>query len=244
MCIPQTITLYHGTDARILEMTKEEKEQYIKDCNLVIDALFPFYKSLLTYEKIESKDSLGRKIYVFEYALKMKYEKLLNEKGGQYMYLNLYEKVMMIDSRNNNSGWYQYNDLYLCSSKIDAMDYARRSFAGGETGLNAYRLIQGAEIIGFEKVCQDPKVKHTAERIIDFAKEGNERPAIVTIDNVDVNYLLYEDGRALDKDDLHGFDRMEGHHLKYRYTKPVELNKCKVEQVNKELYKQIIEEEQ
>lgn len=35
------ISLCHGTDARIVEMTKEERQRYMDDCNLVIDAFLP-----------------------------------------------------------------------------------------------------------------------------------------------------------------------------------------------------------
>ena len=82
------ITLYHGTDARIIEMTNEERRQYLDDCNLVIDNLHPLFKPLLVWEKVEQVVN-GEKRYIYEYPLKLKYEKILNEKYGPYMYLNL-----------------------------------------------------------------------------------------------------------------------------------------------------------
>ena len=228
------LELYHGTDARIIEMSEEERVQYLQDCNLVIDALHPLFKPLLKWEKVETVRN-GQTIYIYEYPLKLRCEKLLNEKGGQYMFINLFEKLMMIDARNNNAGLYQYTDLYFCSSKIDAMNYARRSYAGGETGLNAYRLIQGAEIIGFENMYYDQKVKLAAEKIKEFAKEGNERPAIVTINEIDTDYLFNEDGKNIDKFDLYEWSKK--HRIKFRYTKSVNLKQCKIELLNKELYK-------
>lgn len=234
--------LYHGTDARIIEMSNKERVQYLQDCNLVIDALHPLFKPLLEWEKVETVRN-GQTIYIYEYPLKLRYEKLLNEKGGPHMYSNLYEKIMMIDARNNNAGLYQYKDLYLCSTKRSAMSYAQRSYAGGETGLTAYRLIQGAEIISFENIYQDPLVKQAAEKVKQFAKEGNERPAIVTIDNIDIQCLFYENGKTIDKDDFEEwFEQRKEHQLKFRYTKTVDLSQCKVELLNKDLYKIIIEE--
>lgn len=47
------LTLYHGTDARMLEMSEAERKQYLADCNLAIDALFPFFKPLFQQEKVE-----------------------------------------------------------------------------------------------------------------------------------------------------------------------------------------------
>lgn len=160
------------------------------------------------------------------------------------MYINLFEKLTMLGARNNGAGLYQYKDFYVCGSKRIAMNYARRSYAGGETGLNAYRLIQGAEIIGFDNMYQDPKVRLAADRIKDFAKEGNERPAIVTIEDVDLDYLFHEDGKPLfadEKDEI--LDGKEGIRYHFRYTKPVELSQCKVELLNEELFKKIQEED-
>jgi hypothetical protein len=46
------LELYHGTDARIIEMSEEERVQYLQDCNLVIDALHPLFKPLLEWERL------------------------------------------------------------------------------------------------------------------------------------------------------------------------------------------------
>ena len=77
------LELYHGTDARIIEMSEEERVQYLQDCNLVIDALHPLFKPLLEWEKVETTRN-GQTIYIYEYPLKLRYEKLLNEKGGKF----------------------------------------------------------------------------------------------------------------------------------------------------------------
>lgn len=237
------VELYHGSDARIIEMTKEEREQYKNDCDLVVNSLFPLFKPLMSYEKVE-RILNGEKSYVYEIPLK-RYQNLLDEKGGQYMYINLFEKLTMIDARNNGSELYQYNDLYLCASKLTAINYARRSYAGGETGLNAYRLIQGAEIVGFENMYADPNVKRAAERIKEFAKEGNERPVIITIDDIDPCYLFYEDGKPIEKDDIKELiERRRKNQINFRYTKYVELKLCKIEFINEELFNKIQKEEE
>ena len=236
------ITLYHGTDARIVEMTKEERLQYLDDCNLVIDALFPICKPLLQWEPVESVLN-GQKITGFEYALK-KYEKLLNEKGGQYTYLNFFEKLTMIDGRNNGSGWYQYNDLYLCSSKMTALRYAQRSFAGGETGLNAYRLMQGFNIIFANNIDLDSKVVAAMDSINEFAKEGNERPVIITIGGVDISCISYEDGKPLLEGDIEEMLELgRKRDYKFRYNKQVDLRQYKIEPLSKELFENIKKEE-
>lgn len=237
------ITLYHGTDARILSMSKEERLQYKKECDLIIDTLYPFFQPLLKWEKTEIKVD-GKTIFGYEYPLKLKYGKILNEKGGMYMYQNLFEKLAMIDCRNNNAGLYQYENLYLCSSKLTAANYATRSFAGGEIGLIAYRLIQGADIINFENFRPNSNIQSIMNKIREFAKEGNEKPAIVTIENIDVDYLSFEDGKPIEKDNFaEWLEPRRKRQLKFRYTKPLELSECKVELYNKELYLKIKEEE-
>ena len=236
-----SITLYHGTDARIVEMTIEERQQYIKCCNLVIDNLHPLFKPLLQQVLVE-KVLNGNKIYVNETLLETKYKELLNEKGGKYMYLNLSEKLMMLECRNNNVGLYQYNDLYLCAFKSTAMNYAQRSYAGGEIGLNAYRLIQGYDIIFSDTHKLEKNVSNAMDTIREFAKESNERPAIVTIEDVDINYLSFEDGRPFNE--YHKEQKLERifkHDYKFRYTKPIELSQCVVEPLTEELFYKIKE---
>lgn len=237
------ISLYHGTDARIIEMPKEEREQYKKECNLIIDTLYPFFQPLLKWEKTEIIVD-GKTVYGYEYPLRLKYGKILNEKGGMYMYQNLFEKLGMIDCRNNNAGFYQYDNLYLCSSKLGAADYAAKSYAGGEIGLIAYRLIQGADIINFEDFRPNSNIQFIMNKIREFAKEGNEKPAIVTIENIDVDFLSFEDGRPIAKDNFaEWLEPRRKFELKFRYTKPLELSECKVELYTKELYLKIKEEE-
>ncbi len=223
-----SITLYHGTDARMIDMSEDERKQYLSDCNLAIDALFPFFKPLFQWEKVE-KIINNNKTITYEYALK-KYEKALNDKYGKYGYSNLMEKIMMVDANKNNSALYQYNDLYLYTSKEGAMRYARSSFAGGETGLIAIRLINGADVVFSDNLDLDDNQKKAIERVRDFAEISKARPAIVTIDNIDIDYLLLEDGEELLKDDIQDLicDR-EAIDTKFRYTKPIVLKSCKVE---------------
>ena len=237
------ITLYHGTDARIIEMTNEERKQYFDDCNLVIDNLHPLFKPLLVWEKVEQVVN-GEKRYIYEYPLKLKYEKKLNEKYGSYMYINLLEKIGMLNARNNNSGFYQYNNLYLCALKRTAMRYAQRSYAGGETGLNAYRLIQGFDVIFSGKQEIEGNVKSAMDRIKEFAKEGNERPAIVTIEDIDISNLTYEDGKPIDVKDLGKSEKWRAHDIKFRCLKPINLKECKMELLNEDLFKKIIKEDE
>ena len=141
--------LYHGTDARMIEMSDGERQNFFDTCNLVIDKLYDYYIPLLKNEKIALNIG-SQTIYTTEPVLQIKYEKIFDEKVGSYAFWNLFEKLNMIDWKIKNNGLYQYQSLYLTSFKPKAMNYARRSYAGCELGLLAYQLIRGAEIIDFE----------------------------------------------------------------------------------------------
>jgi len=46
------LTLYHGTDARMLEMSEAERKQYLADCNLAIDAMTPIMRVMAMNKNI------------------------------------------------------------------------------------------------------------------------------------------------------------------------------------------------
>lgn len=221
MTVKRSIPFYHGTDARIIEMAEKERIQYLEDCNSVIDYLYPFYLPLL------------KKRPDFKTHLEVNYKDLLNKKGEQFLYTNLYEKLIMLQCRNNNAGLYQYGNFYLTSNKLMALNYARRSYAGGEIALIAYRLIQGSDIINFADFNPDKKQRCKIERIKEFAKEGKERPVIVTFNNIDLNYLQREDGTPILVDDTTILSN-------FRYMKAQDLKWDIIEKVNRELINSII----
>lgn len=125
------------------------------------------------------------------------YKDLFIEKGSECLYGNLYEKLSMLDCRDKGSGLYQYDSLYLTSSKDKAKHYACRSFAGGELGLIAYRLLEGIEVLNFKKWKPDAQVVLAISNIKDFSLEGKEEPIVITLNNIDSQYLLDEDGRPI-----------------------------------------------
>jgi len=228
----KSIPFYHGTDARMIEMSETERQQYIKDCNSIIDYLYPFYLPLLEEVPCEIERH-GQIIKIFNTQLEVYYKDLLNEKGEQYLYENLYEKLNMLQWKNNNAGLYQYGDFYLTTNKRMALDYAKRSYAGGEIALIAYRLIQGSDIINFADLNLDKDRIRIIEIIKEFAKEGNERPVIVTFNNIDMDYLIREDGIPLTKDAITILSN-------FRYLRPQNLKWDIIENVNRGLIDSIL----
>ena len=234
------LILFHGTDERIIKMSKAERLSYLEKCNHVIDTVFPLFEPYLKYEILEICRS-GEMIQTNELGF-AKYEHLLSEKGGPNLYSNLLEKLIMINARNHNSRLYQYNDLYLTFSKRKAMNYACRSFAGGELGLCAYRLIQGYEILFTEKLFQEDEFQNALTDIKEFAIEANSRPAIVTIDNVDVSCLERENGGGIEQNILEFYVSNFKGGASVRYKKDIEFQSYKVELVDEELANEITAE--
>ena len=66
--------------------------------------------------------------------------------------------------------------------------------------------------------------------------------AIVTIEDVDISCLTYEDGKPIVKEDLENRVKCRQHDMKFRYSKAVDLKECKIELLNEDLFKKIIEE--
>ena len=219
------LTLYHGTDARIARMAKNDRLDYIAKCNLVIDRLFPYLKPLIEYQNVEKKLPSGETIYTTdtEWPLK-RYEEILNKKEHEYFYANLAEKISMIDSRNRGSGLYQYGALYLTDSIEKAKRYAGRSYAGGEAGLCAYQFIRGCEIIDFPEFNPDEETLKAIEAVKEFGVEGKEEPIVFTFTNVDISLLKSEDGRDITKAELNLMEEFDEIGLSFRYNGDLEFD--------------------
>lgn len=190
-------TLYHGTDAKIVRMSSNERRNYLALCNLVIDYLWQFYEPLLEHEMVDAVIN-GVAAKVLKTKFDILYKKKIEDCGVKNLYYNLCEKMIIVSARNNGSGRYQYGSFYLSKDKQTAKRYAYGSFAGGETGLIAYRFIEGAEIIKFQDFNPHENIIEAINRIKEFAKEGTEEPVIFELNNLDPELLLYEDGREID----------------------------------------------
>ena len=99
----------------------------------------------------------------------------------------------MLEANENGSQYYQYGDLYLTGDKNKARRYALSSFAGGEIGLIAYRLIQGAEILGWDSCNNDESLKKTIESIKSFA-EAQAIPVVIPISDLSLDGFLSYNG--------------------------------------------------
>lgn len=222
------LNLYHGTDARLIAMTESERCEYLSNCQKVIDYLWDTYKPYhLTYEDVETELN-GNKAYVSRSKLEIYYKNYITERSDENLWLNILDKLIILQIKEIGNQQYQYGDLYLTGDKNKAINYAYSSFAGGEIGLIAYRLIQGAEILGWIDADKQSDIYELIGKIKLFAT-SDPKPVVLKVKDIDVDKLLLDNGRPLKPIDFTMMDC-----LSLRYTGDYDLSNSNVEYVSLE----------
>lgn len=163
--------LYHGTDIRIVKMTKEERSSLKDDCIKVADYLWDIYKE--SYNKIINGE----------------YKSVLGEMG----WFNLCNALTVCDAYHNGCEKFQYDTFHLAKLRAKAENYAIRSFAFGEVGLMAYRMYDAARILDFPIHTYNDEIQCAAHRIAQFAEDDeNICPVIFEINDLDMDLLEVE----------------------------------------------------
>ena len=220
--------LYHGTDARIISMSETERCEYLSNCQKVIDYLWDTYKPyFLTYEDVETELN-GNKAYVSRSKLEIYYKNYITERSDENLWLNILDKLIILQIKEIGNQQYQYGDLYLTGDKNKAINYANSSFAGGEIGLIAYRLLQGAEILGWIDADKQSDIYELIGKIKLFAT-SDPKPVVLKVKDIDVDKLLLDNGRPLKPIDFTMMDC-----LSLRYTGDYDLSNSNVEYVSLE----------
>ena len=174
-------TYYHGTDARIVAMTKEERCKYKETCEIALDYMWTFYQPY-------ADKSLARISELKE---------SLDAENDNVLYYNVAEKIRMNDLRINDNQLYQYGSLFLTTLDWRAENYAYRAFAGGEIGLIAYRLYQGIKKIQFEGWNPNDKVKTALNMIEEFAND-TPKPVVFAFGHLKKEFIRNENGNIID----------------------------------------------
>ncbi len=190
--------LLHGTDARIIRMAPDERNDYFSCCKLVIDHLWNLFKPLFSgYEKTDAVMD-GKRISVETRKIE-RYKNLFDSQGKTALYNNLIQKLWMIETSQSGNQQYQYGELYLTSNRMKAQDYALGSFAGGELGLIAHRLISAAELMKLDGMFSDKNVNSAIEKIEAFATDlDGISPVIIKVPSIDPTLLLTDTGETID----------------------------------------------
>ena len=192
----QIFTMYHGTDARVVSMSRDERRDFLSKIDLIISRLWEVYKPYYTEYVPRKIVRHGEEINTYMRSIEQ-YKGQFEKLGKQIVYSNMFEKLSMLEARYNGSGFYQYGSLYLAAVERSAKDYARRSFAGGELGLIAYRLIEAMDVLQFPEWEPDVEIQELIKQFMDFADEGKSDPVVITIDGIDSDNLLTEKGEDI-----------------------------------------------
>ena len=178
-------------------MTVDERQQFLSNCRNAIDYLWELYKPLLI--EVESEETAVKRFPWMPPKRKIDNYKELLESKNRHLYINLIEKLDMIDYWKRGIQQYQYGDLYLTALEMKAERYAMRSFAGGEMGLMVCRLVESADIIGLDY--SSSKEINAIEQVMQFAlDEANYAPVVFELPNVPIKNLLTDKGEPLNNE--------------------------------------------
>ena len=228
------LTLYHGTDARLIYMSDAEREDYFALVDRAIDSLWPYLREyneniprIINFPDGSKGTSSWRRIESMK-------QQFINAGNADFYYF-ISKRISEIALWKNGAERYQYSSFYVTCSRTKARQYARDSFAGGEHGLNAYALILAAEHLKPSGWHPSEEVTKAIRAIKDFADARNRRPVIVSIENARPEDLLLEDGAPADGILKHVISSLsQGEEPKgasFRYLKTVDLKNCKIDSI-------------
>jgi len=189
------VPLYHGTDARIWAMSDDERKKFFQVCQLSVDFLWqifdPYYNQ---YVKVITNDP-QEGCWIMDRRLE-ELRPRLTIGDDETKFLNLYDTLTCVNCQKHGNQQYQYGDLYLTNDLRKAINYAGRSFAFGEIGRNAYRMLDAAQIIGFPDWNPPSEVQKALDKVRDFA-EAQAAPIILEFADYDVDLLRRDDLQPL-----------------------------------------------
>lgn len=170
------IELYHGTDAKMIRMTKEERQVHKSYCNHAIEYLYPKFK-----EKYYNGLFWKVDITSFDTETAEGIEEALNK----YCFMS------------NGSDFFQYPDgiLYLTSLFGNAKTYAKDSFAGGELGYIAYFMCKAAAGLFFD-LKPDGITANAIEYVLEFGNKKRE-PVVIPVTGLNLGFLKTENDESI-----------------------------------------------
>ena len=201
-------SLYQGTDARILAMTSEEKDEWRKICLKLADIPRRYYTEVYHLHTLKKSFENGNREDIF---------------------WNLSDAISRYDAMKNGNKQYQYGEIYLTNGFSMAKSYAYGSFAFGEVGLNAYRMLEAARFFGFE-FPSNTRGSNLSARLWTFAHD-NPKPVVLTFHNVPCDDLLFDDGKELTGFETCLIDGTCISSLKLKDSNQFDINKAEVQKL-------------
>lgn len=172
-------SLYHGTDARIVSMSDNERAAYKKGCLLVVDYIWDVFREEYDYHLMRN------------YRQPLGYDARTAEPW--HPWLRLVGAMNHIGGYKNGNQQYDYSSFYLTGLRNRAIDYARDAFAGGESGMIVYDFVKAIEIV--KPSCWNPSgpILEAINKIMEFG-EATASPVLFRFDDLDFNLIETDSG--------------------------------------------------
>ena len=173
--------VFHGTDASLLEMNKEERDRINSACEIIINSVFEEIKQYATNQEFPLflEDSITNSLL-----------------ASSDSYGNSYEAYSFAMNRRNDCDLYQYGDFYVTNHPSRAIGYSREAWIYGETGWIANRLFEGAKNAGI-KMPENPEFQG-AFKIFEERKQMPKNPVVIVLVDGASSALFEENGRRMD----------------------------------------------
>ena len=173
--------LYHGTDAKVVRMDRNTREEFFAACNRVIETL---YAVLNTENDNARLKELERII------------KELNSSKEYSRYETVVSDIVTVGASKRNDPLYQYGNLYLAKYTSDVVGYAIRAREGGEIGKLAHSLVMGAKLLGINLDSLGSGIATDIQTITNLANKPAE-PVLFCFQHLDLTKLRNSAGGAV-----------------------------------------------
>lgn len=174
--------MFHGTDASMLYIMPQEREQIEVACGVIITALVQLYKD----------NSLG----ITDKRLMSSCDERSNSGDA----------LVKAQGRVNKSRFYNYDYFCVTNHPLRAIDYSKQSWICGESGWVANRLLETAKDL--DLVLPDDDQFNQSLCLLNNRKRLRDDPLVLVLVDVDSFGVCLEDGTQLKRDsdaDKHAF---------------------------------------
>ena len=172
-----TIPLYHGTDKKLLSLTKEQRDSLKKSAFTVIHYYYKLYNE---------KSFELHTVAPWENQKMDNNRKNQQKKLGEYYHTtwDAYTVACLLNKPN-----YQYDAFYLTGDYDKACRYARHSTYFGEIGYVVFRLWNGANLLGYKT--DNLLIQEELKNLQNIWNQKGE-PVLIRFDNIEQEFLLTE----------------------------------------------------
>lgn len=233
--------LYHGTDARIARLSKEEREAIKAGCIRFLDDMYTVLKPYMFPESFRVVE--GTRVRCYD-KLEV-FKPFLDYDKDEDNYWDFSKALMLNKGRATGSTAWHYGCIYLTKSKGQAIGYADRAYMFGEIGMITFyiysailrmksktRIGRGEVLDEVRKFATDKDIRDAfrivktwstdegTQRAIDYVMEfskGPKEPVIFEVRGLKYSELQTDRGETVTADYIEFMDV-------YRCPKDLYLN--------------------